>query len=181
MMNDKLSLRRRIGITAVVSLLIWCHLAWDYFHGGIPTHFLFHDKDLPGIPNWWGGLVLPIFTWFLLFRIHKRIDNSEISLRSESLRKVILRFFAAALVAIAISVCFMNGIEVTDYIMGSLFVLAFIFPLYKSEYLLGWVLGSTFSFGAMIPIGFGSILALLFFIFYKTSKLILGFFNSKEK
>lgn len=177
----KLSLRLRITITVIVTLLVWGHIAWDYFHDGIPTHYIFHSEDMPGIPNWWGGIVLPFFTWFLLYRIHKRINGSEIPVASESLRNVILRFLAAALVSIAIAIFFMNGIEVIDYIMGSLFVLAFFLPLYKSEYLLGWVLGASFSFGAMIPISFGSLLALVFFIFYKIFRVIVGFFVTKVK
>lgn len=180
MSNNKLSVRLRIIITTIVTLLVFGHLLWDYFHGGIPTHYLLHDKDLPGIPNWWGALVLPFFTWFLLYRIHKRIDGPEISLTSEGLRIEILRFFVATLVAISIGVCFMNGIDVIEYIMGSLFILAFFFPLYKSEYLLGWVLGSVFTFGAIIPIAFGSIFALLFFIFYKVPRGVINYFQSKK-
>ena len=61
----------------------------------------------------------------------------------------------------------MNGIDITDYIMGLIFILALVFPLYKSEYLLGWVFGSAFSFGAIIPILFGSILCLIFFVIYQ--------------
>ncbi len=179
-MNDKLSLRLRITITIIVTLLIWGHLAWDHFHGGIPTHYLLHDKDLPGIPNWWGGLTLPFFTWFLLYRIHKRTDGSDLPVASESLRIVILRCIAAALVSIAIAVCFMNSIEVTDYIMGTIFVLAFFFPLYKPEYLLGWVLGSTFTFGAIIPIVFGSLFALVFFLLYKIPRIITNYFQAKK-
>lgn len=176
----KLSLRLRIIITVIVTLLICGHLAWDHFHGGIPTHYLLHDKDLPGIPNWLGGIVLPFFTWFLLYRIHKRIDDSEVAVASESLRNITLRFFSAVLVSIAIAICFMNGIDVIDYIMGSVFVLAFFFPLYKSEYLLGWVLGSTFTFGAIIPIGFGSLFALVFLLLYKTLRAITKYFQPKK-
>ena len=177
----KLPLRLRILLTFIVTLLVWSHLAWDYFHGGVPTHYLLHDDRLPGIPNWWGGVLLPFFTWFLLYRIHKRIQGGEMLVASESLPKVVLRFLEAVLVAVAIAVCFMHGIEVTDYIMGSLFILAFFFPLYKSEYLLGWVLGASYTFGAIIPMGFGSLLALIFFIFYKLGKTIVGFFRSKTK
>lgn len=179
-MNDKISLRLRLGITVVVTFLIWGQLAWDYFHGGIPTHYLLHDGDLPGITNWWGAIVLPFFTWFLLYRIHKRIDGPNMPVASESLRIIILRFFAAAFVAIAISIFFMNSIDVIDYIMGCLFVLAFFFPLYKSEYLLGWVLGSAFIFGAIIPISFSSIIALVFFLFYKILRVIINYFQSKK-
>lgn len=177
----KLNLRHRIVLTVIITLLVWSHVAWDYFHGGVPTHYLLHNDRLPGISNWWGAAILPFFTWFLLYRIHKRIDRRELLVASESIRNAALRFLAAVLVAVSIAVSFMNGIEVTDYIMGSLFILAFFFPLYKSEYLLGWVLGATFTFGAILPMGFGSLLALLFFIFYQVRKTIFGFFRSKTK
>jgi hypothetical protein len=177
----KLPLKLRLVLTAVVTLLVWSHILWDYFHGGIPTHYLLHNSDLPGIPNWLGGVILPFFTWFLLYRIHKRIDIAGRSVASESLRNAMFRFLAGILFAVTISVCFMNGIDVIDYIMGCIFILAFFFPLYKSEYLLGWVLGAAFTFGAIIPMGFGSLLALVFFLFYQLAKTIAGIFRSKEK
>ncbi len=177
-MKDKLSLRLRIIITAIVTLLVWGHIIWDHFHGGIPTHYLLHDKDMPGIPNWLGALILPFFTWFLLSRIHKRIDKEG---SSESLGTVLLRFVAALLVGISMSVFFTLGIDVIDYILLSLFALAFVIPLYKAEYLLGYVLGSAFSFGAIIPMGFGSLLALVFFICYKISRGIIGLFKNQKE
>jgi len=179
-MKNKLTFSIRLLITGTVTLLIWGHLAWDYFHGGVPTHYVLHDGDLPGISNWWGGLALPLFTWLLLYRIHKRID-ADAAANSESLQNVAYRFVAALLVGISIAVFFTLGIEVTDYIMLSLFALAFFIPLYKAEYLLGFVLGATFTFGAMIPIGFGSLLALLFFLFYKATRAIVGYVRPKEK
>lgn len=177
----KLTQRSRILITAVVTLLVWSHIAWDYFHEGIPVHYLLHNADLPGIPNWLGAIVLPFFTWFLLSRIHKRINMAAIPLASESIRKVILRFILAFAISVSIAIFFTLEIDLIDYIMGSIFLLAFVFPLYKSEYLLGWVIGSAFTFGAIIPIGFGSLFALIFYIFYKLRNLILGLFHSKAK
>jgi len=174
----KLSIKARILLTAIVTFLIWAHLAWDHFHGGIPTHYILHDPNMPGIPNWLGAIALPFFTWFLLYRIHKRIDSAN---NRESLKTVFLRFMGGIIFALIISISFMNGIEVTDYVMGLIFILAFFFPLYKSEYLLGWVIGASYTFGAIIPIGFGSILALVFFLFYKVSRGILGFVRPKEK
>lgn len=163
-MKAKLDQNGRLLITVIVTLLVWGHIAWDYFHGGIPTHFLFQDENMPGIPNWLGGIVLPFFTYFLLYRIHKRIDSPN---SKENIQQVVLSFLASALVAISIAICFTNGIDVIDYIMGALLILAFFKPLYKAEYLLGWILGSSFTFGAIIPIVFGSLICLLFFIFYK--------------
>lgn len=175
----KLTLRIRILITSLVTLLVWGHILWDHLHGGIPTHFLLHDDNLPGIPNWLGAIVLPFFTWFLLYRIHTRIDWPDIPVASESLRKVILRFILAFLISVSIAIFFTMEIDIIEYIMGSIFILAFFFPLYKSEFLLGWVLGSTFTFGAIIPMGFGSIFALIFFIFYKISRAVFGLLRSK--
>lgn len=177
----KLPLQLRVLITTIVTLLVWGHIFWDYFHGGIPVHYLLHDDNLPGIPNWLGGLLLPFFTWFLLYRIHKRIDGPAILVASESFRRVIMRFLLAMAIAITISFFFTYEIDVIEYIMLGIFLLAFIFPLYKSEYLLGWVIGSAFTFGAIIPIGFGSIFALICFVFYKISRAVLGLFRSKIK
>ncbi|WP_281540504.1 hypothetical protein [Maribacter aestuarii] len=175
-MKEKLNLSRRIFITAIFSIIIWGHVAWDYFHDGIPVHYILHDDSLPGIPNWWGALLFPFFTYFLLYRINVRIDKTN---SKESLQKIGLRFLGGLLFAVAIAVSFVNGIEITDYIMAAVFILAFIFPLYKSEYFLGWVLGSAFTFGAVIPIGFGSILCLLFFLIYKLVGALRGLFKPK--
>ena len=162
-MAQKFSKKQRTLLTFLVALLVWGHVTWDYFHGGIPTHYLFHNKDMPGIPNWVGALILPFFTWFLLYRIHKRLNRNN---TKETLTKVGWRFLAGLLFAVTISICFVNGIQIVDYIMGTILILAFVFPLYKSEYVLGWVLGSSYTFGAVLPMGFGSILCLLFFLVY---------------
>ena len=175
-MKDQLNPKRRILITLVLTLLIWGHVAWDYFHDGIPVHYLLHDDSLPGIPNWWGAIIFPFFTYFLLYRTHKRIGAND---ENETIQKAVLRFLGGLIFAVAISVSFVNGIDITDYIMGVVFILAFIFPLYKSEYFLGWVMGSAFTFGAIIPIGFGSILCLLFFLMYKLVRFLRGLFSSK--
>lgn len=168
-MTVTLSKQHRVLITLVVTLLVWGHVLWDHFHGGIPTHYLFHNENMPGIPNWVGAIILPFFTWFLLQRINKRMIGS---LGKESLMKIGLRFLAGLVFAITISICFLNDIMIVDYIMGAIFLLALIFPLYKSEYLLGWVLGAAYTFGAVIPMGFGSLLCLVFFLMYSLVKWI---------
>jgi hypothetical protein len=168
-MNQPFSKKHRLLFTLFISLLVWGHVLWDYFHGGIPTHYLFHNKDMPGIPNWVGAVVLPFFTWFLLGRIQKRTNQPN---TNETLQKIGLRFLAGLLFAITISICFLNDIMIVDYIMGTIFLLAFVFPLYRSEYLLGWVVGAAYTFGAIIPIGFGSLLCLFFFLFYFLVKWI---------
>lgn len=170
-----MSKKHRILLTLLVTLFVWGHVLWDHFHGGIPVHYLFHDKDMPGIPNWMGALILPFFTWFLLYRIQKRTNRGD---SQNSLKKVILRFLAAAVVAITISVCFMNGIEIPTFVLLSILGLGLFFPLYFSEFLLGWVLGSSFTFGAVIPMGFGSIFALVCFGLFVLGRLVLRLFKA---
>lgn len=177
---DKLTSKSRISITVVVTLLVWGHIIWDYFHGGIPVHYVLHDDALPGIPNWVGGLVLPFFTWFLLYRIHRRMSGFEMLPASERLNAILKRFLLSLSIALSISVFFSLQIDIIDYIMLGIIVLALFYPLYKSEYLLGWVLGSSFTFGAIIPIVFGSILALMLFIVYKLSTFVVGFVKTKR-
>ncbi|MEM9361788.1 MAG: hypothetical protein AAGA43_04085 [Bacteroidota bacterium] len=163
------SKNNRILITLLVTTLALIHILWDHFNGGIPVHYLLHDKSLPGIPNWLGALVLPFFTWLLLYRIGKRVNSTN---SKDNLKLVALRFLAALIVSIIIAFCFTHDIALIDYIMLAIFVLAFIFPFYKSEFLLGWVLGSAFTFGAAIPMGFGSLFALVCFIFYHIGRFI---------
>jgi len=176
-MPKKLTTNHLIGITICVTLLVWGHVLWDHLHGGIPTHYLFRSKDMPGIPNWVGALILPFFTWFLVFRIRKRV-NSDTS--RESLKKVVLRFLAALSVSVALAVCFMNGIEIPKAVLLSILALGLFFPLYYSEFLLGWVLGSAFTFGAVIPMGFGSIFALVCFVLFSLGRLVVRLFKTKR-
>ena len=168
-MNSNLTLNIRIAITLLVTVFIWAHVLWDYFHGGIPTHYLFHDKNMPGIPNWIGAIILPFFTWMLLYRMQKRLDKP---ITTETKRNLFLRFLAAVIVAIGIAVCFSLGIEIPSFVLLGILGLGFFFPLYYAEFLLGWVLGSAFTFGAVLPMGFGSIFALICFILYQVGRLL---------
>lgn len=70
--------------------------------------------------------MLPIFTYFLLSRIAIRLNKPK---NAESFKLIGLRLLAGALFAVGISVSFMNGIDITDYILGLIFILALVFPL----------------------------------------------------
>ena len=176
-MPDKLTSNHHILVTVVITLLVWGHVLWDHLHGGIPTHYLFHSKDMPGIPNWVGAIIFPFFTWFLLSRIRKRANSNT---SRESLKKIVLRFLAALFVAIIMAVCFMNGIEIPKVVLLSILGLGLFFPIYYSEFLLGWVLGSAFTFGAVIPMGFGSIFALICFGLFVLGRLVIRLVKAKR-
>lgn len=131
---------------------------------------------MPGIPNWVGALILPFFTWLLLYRIQRRTNRPQ---SPDSLKKIGLRFLAAAAVAITIAICFVNGIQIPTLVLLSILGLGLFFPLYYSEFLLGWVLGSAFTFGAVIPMGFGSIFALICFGLFVFGRFIRNLFKEK--
>jgi len=59
--------------------------------------------------------------------------------------------------------------------MLSLPVLALLFPLYRAEYLLGFVLGMCFTFGVIIPIGVGTLVLLMSFSLHKTPRPLLRY------
>ncbi len=169
-MSDPLRKPVRLLLTLIATIFIWGHILWDHFHGGIPTHYLLHDRSMPGIPNWLGGILLPFFTYLLLYRIHKRHQGTT---STGVWKSVAIRFLLGLLFAVTISVCFLNEIPITDYLMLSLFVFALFFPLYRSEFLLGWVLGAALTFGATIPIGFGSLLCFIYFLIYQIPRVLL--------
>lgn len=162
-MNPKSIFKTRLYITAIVTIGIWALLAWSHYHGGVPSHHLLNNKDLPAISNWWGGLVLPILTWYLVYRIQKRTSGNTTNYSTQ----VIYRFIIALLFGIGLSAAFTFGDSVIPgYMMMAVFPMALLFPLYRAEYLLGFVIGMTYTFGAVLPTLIGSILVIICTVLY---------------
>jgi hypothetical protein len=160
-MNKNKFLKLRLYFTAIVTLAMWGFLARDHYHGGVPAHHILAKKDMPAISNWWGGILLPSLTWFLLYRIQNRIDatNKQKPDATEYLKPILYKFAAALLFGIVLSVFFTVGnIDMPGYMVLAIFLLALFFPMYRSEYLLGFVIGMTFTFGGVIPTVAGSII-----------------------
>lgn len=147
-------------ITAVVTIAIWWLLAWEYTHGGFQSHHILRRKDLPELQNWWGGFLLPALTWFLLNRIEKR----PASLQSQ---KVVLGFLGAFIIAASIITLVHFDIHnIPRYLLICILIIALFYPIYRSECLLGFILGMTVSFGAVLPMFIGSVLAIIGFLIY---------------
>jgi hypothetical protein len=147
---------KKIGLVLLttVSVAIWALLIWEYYHGGVPSHSFMARKDMPSISNWWGGLLLPLLTYFSLYRIQKRLfltdENKVVS--PKQLQFVLLLFVAGLLYAGVMAYCFVTGKEdINGILFQGLFVLALVFPLYTAEFFLGFVIGLTYTFGAILP------------------------------
>jgi hypothetical protein len=134
-------------------------LLWQYFHGGIPAHHFLADEDMPLVSNGWGALVIPIFTWLMMFRIEKRLFKT----------KDIIDFPSTTLYSLLGSLLFGIALGLSIYYQFKtfsgnvpliLFVLALFVPTYRSEYYLGFVLGLTWYIGGVLPVLVGSVFIL---------------------
>jgi len=168
-MTEKTFFKRSLYFAGIVTVCIWSLLIWNHYHGGVPSHHLLHREDLPKISNWWSGLLLPLLTLFLTYRIQKRIvrtnDNKSNLLKFP--KKYTYGFLFALSFGILLSVFFTLGYSnLVGYMINVLLILALFFPIYRAECLLGFVIGLTYTFGAVLPTVVGTILALIGVILY---------------
>jgi hypothetical protein len=170
-MHPNLSFKK-IGLAflATITIGIWALLIWEHYHGGVPSHSFMARKDMPSISNWWGALLLPLLTCFSLFRIQKRLnltgENNHIS--AEKIQSVLLLFGTGLLYAGAMAYCFATDKEyINGILFQGLFVLALIFPLYRAEFFLGFVIGLAYTFGAILPTFIASAFIAISFITHK--------------
>ena len=145
-----------------ITLAELAHLTWEHFHGGIRSHHFLNSADMPAISNAWGALVLPLLTWFLSTYIQKRIAlTSDAKDSSPKLpTSIVVGFLGALLFGILLSASFTHGHEtVTEYLFMGVLLLALLLPVYRAECVLGFVLGMTFTFGAILPTVVASVIA----------------------
>lgn len=177
-MNIHLSFKNRFLFTIVVSLLMWSFLAWDYFHEGVPTHYILHNDAYPGFSNWWGAITIPLVTWGLLYLTHLRVLKEKPKDISSSIG---YGFIAFLIYGIAVSYIFTTGSEVIlGYMALGLIAIAFFIPIYRPECLLGYILGMTYIFGAILPLLFGIIFWTLYIIAYKLPRFIVQYITKKN-
>lgn len=156
--------RLRLLLTVLVTLAELVRLTWEHFNGGVQSHHILNRSDIPAISNWWGVLLLPALTWFLTGRIQKRValhsGAQEAALKLHV--SIVAGFVGALLFGILLSASFINGYEtIASYLFLGMFLLALLLPVYRAECILGFVLGMTFVFGAVIPTVVGSVIAAL--------------------
>jgi hypothetical protein len=160
-MNDERGPLARFCFTGLAMLAELAHLAWEHFHGGVVRHHLLHRADMPAISNWWGLLLLPALAWFLVGRIQRRIalDSDGHGATSSLPVRVVAGFVCSLVIGILLSVSFTTHHEsVASYLFLGILLLAVVLPVYRAECVLGFVLGMTLTFGAVLPTMFGSII-----------------------
>ena len=132
-----------VAIASVMALL----LGWQHFNGGVPSHHLLADPSLPELSNWWGLLTLPLLTWFLAGRIERRRQANPAAAHGD-----LAAFVGALVFGALLSLLFTAGQhEATGTMAQSLLVLALFYPIHRAACVLGFVIGMTWTFGAVLP------------------------------
>ena len=171
-MNEQQAKRIRIYLTVAVLLAEIGHLAWEHFHGGIPSHHFLNRADMPAVSNAWGLLLLPAISWFLGGIALRRSIATAAAVtinvpggQAEAAglaRGVFVGFFAGLLFGASLAATFSLGYQdVTSILFFGMLLLALVFRVYRAECVLGFVLGMTFTFGAILPALVASVTAVI--------------------
>jgi hypothetical protein len=138
----------RTKATIATAVLMALLLGWQHFNGGVPAHHLLADPSLPSLSNWWGLLALPLLAWYLLGRIERRRAGDP-----GSASRIKGAFAGSLLFGVTLGLLFSTGQEAAiEYLVQSLVVVALFYPIYRAEYVLGFVLGMSWAFGPVLPI-----------------------------
>ena len=168
--------RLRIGATVGVAGTIGSLLTWQYFNGGVPSHSFMAREDMPSMSNWWGALTLPLLTWFALGNIGSRLAAGRVTERAALLGALGGLLFGAVL-AIAYELKY-NDIPSTQVQIIPVFAL--FVPIYRAEYLLGFVLALAYTFGGVLPLIIGTVFALVGAVLYLAPRWVLRRFRMKR-
>jgi len=154
-MSEKKFNKLSAYLFALVVIFVLCHLLWEYLHGGVLSHHLLNRSDYPAISNWWEIVILPLLAWFSITRVKKRIQfkpDDESSSRKMP-NGILIGFFGMLAISLVQSVSFGFGYEnITMYLALGVVLIGLFLPIYRSECILGHVLGASFTFGPVIPI-----------------------------
>ena len=159
-MHARPALHSRLALAACAFAAEILHLGWEYTHGGVPAHHLLNNPELPAIPNWWGLLVVPLLVWFLVGRIQRRAATLVQNGSRERFRTLAQARFAAALLwGAALALAFTLDHPAVTWIFFGAFAAGLAVHAWRAEYVLGFALGMTFTFGAVLPVLIATVIA----------------------
>lgn len=144
------ALRLRFAALALIAEAL--HLGWEALHGGIVSHHLLQRADLPGLSNAWGLLLVPALAAWAAGRW-----PTPPAPRWPFLVGLSVPLVLGGLLSMAFQAQLQS---VTEAIFFGLLLAAVVLPAHRAECLLGFVLGMSWTFGAVLPTLIGGVLAL---------------------
>lgn len=164
-MKTILNLKTKIITTIVIAFLVLAMLLLEHFRGGVISHHLFDNENLPKISNWWGLLIIPTISWFALSLIQKdNIINKDT--QKPISKSQIYGFIAGFLFGVVMTLLFYSSLGIHNYLLMLTFAIALFIPIYKPEYYLGFILSMSYGFGGILPVLFGLFLVAIYAIEY---------------
>ena len=146
------------------------HLVFEHFTGGVQSHHLLNRPNLPAISNWLGLVTLPLLGVALALRV--RTHPSPARWAGLPL-PVITALAGAFLYGAVLATSFELGASsITSIAFIGLFFCALALPVYRAEYVMGFVMGMTITFGGVLPVLVASILAVLSIVVRYSVRLV---------
>ncbi|MCF7793026.1 MAG: hypothetical protein K9N09_03835 [Candidatus Cloacimonetes bacterium] len=138
------------------------HLALEHFTGGVRSHHLINNPELPAISNWFELITLPILGMVFGYRIRSYPNTT----RWAGIPLNLLFAFLCSLIYGAIlAASFIFGAEnLTNIVFIGLLISGLLFPVYKIEYVIGFVVGMTPIIGGVLPLIFALFVAVISFV-----------------
>jgi len=179
-MNIILNSRIKLILTAIITFLILGILLIEHFHGGVISHHLLHNKNLPKISNWWGALIIPVISWLTLSLIQKE-NLSNNKTQKQISKSQIYGFIGGFLFGVVMTISFYSQSEIHNYLLLLNFAFALFVPIYKPEYYLGFILSMAYGFGGILPVIFGLVLIAIYAIEYRLIRKGILYILNKVK
>ncbi|MAD77441.1 MAG: hypothetical protein CML20_22170 [Rheinheimera sp.] len=132
-------------------LLAGIHLTYEQLSGGVQSHHLLNDATLPAISNWFELLTLPLLAAALGWYCQKQ--PAHLARWARVPRSILPGLFGAASYGAVLAISFSAGmLTLTSIIFFSLLLVALLFPVYRLQYICGFVMAMTFTFGGILPL-----------------------------
>jgi hypothetical protein len=148
------------------------HIGFEYFTGGVKTHHFLARGDLPGFSNWLGLLILPLLGSIIAIRVKSAPEGAASSILSPS---IVAGMAGSLVLGAALAASFHFGLEQVSFALFlGLILMSIGLPVYRAEYIFGFVVGMTIIFGSVIPLVIALVLATLSYALRRAAMFVLS-------
>ena len=139
---------------------------------------MLHRQDLPAISNWFELITLPSLGVILGLRIRTHPSSTR---WAGVPVPVLVALLGALIYGATLAASFSFGAtDITSVAFLGLFVCGVVLPVYRVEYLLGFVVGMTVAFGAVLPLLVALVVAAVSFAARYIIGKVVGVFHKGQ-